>query len=98
MPYFLPIDSNQTAAAERNNIDARRRALDAVRAGATIVIFPAGGVSTAPLKLRLLPHYFAGQNGPLFHAANEVSLAWRVALLVGEINKRRGEPLTGRMG
>ncbi len=78
------------------------------------MIFPAGGVSTAPLKFPLrqfarannlpgknfayrliraaeatvLPLYFAGQNGPIFHAANSVSMAWRIALLVGQLNKR----------
>ncbi len=124
MPYFLPIDFNETEEAVRNNIEARRRALDALRAGETIVIFPAGGVSTAPLKFPLrqfaraddlpwknfayrlirsaeatvLPLYFVGQNGPMFHAASKVSLAWRIALLVGELNKRRGKPLRVTVG
>jgi putative hemolysin len=123
-PYFLPIDFNETEDAVRNNIEARRRALDALQAGETIVIFPAGGVSTAPLKLPLkqfarandlpwknfayrlirsaeatvLPLYFVGQNGPMFHAASRVSTAWRIALLVGELNKRRGKPLEVRVG
>lgn len=124
IPYFLPIDFNETDEAVRNNIEARRRALSALQAGETIVIFPAGGVSTAPLKLPLsrfaraddlpwknfayrlirsaeatvLPLYFVGQNGPMFHAASKVSLAWRVALLIGELDKRRGKPLQVRIG
>jgi len=124
MPYFLPIDFNETEDAVRNNIEARRSALAALHAGETIVIFPAGGVSTAPLKFPLkrfaraddlpwknfayrlirsaeatvLPLYFVGQNGPMFHAASKVSLAWRIALLVGEFNKRRGKPLQVRVG
>ena len=124
IPYFLPIDFNETDEAVRNNIEARRSALSALNAGETIVIFPAGGVSTAPLKLPLgrfaraddlpwknfayrlirsaeatvLPLYFVGQNGPMFHAASKVSLAWRIALLVGELNKRRGKPLHVRVG
>jgi len=124
IPYFLPIDFNETDEAMRNNIEARRRALDALHAGETIVIFPAGGVSTAPLKLPLhrfaraddlpwknfayrlirsaeatvLPLYFIGQNGPMFHAASRISMAWRIALLVGELNKRRGKPLQVRVG
>jgi putative hemolysin len=124
MPYFLPIDFNETEEATRNNIEARRRALNALQAGETIVIFPAGGVSTAPLKFPLksfvravdlpwknfayrlirsaeatvLPLYFVGQNGPMFHAASRVSMAWRIALLVGELNKRRGKPLHLRVG
>jgi putative hemolysin len=124
IPYFLPIDFNETEEAMRNNIEARRRALDALQAGETIVIFPAGGVSTAPLKFPLktvvraddlpwknfayrlirsaeatvLPLYFVGQNGPMFHAASRVSMAWRIALLIGELNKRRGKPLHVRIG
>lgn len=124
IPYFLPIDFNETEDAVRNNIEARRRALAALQAGETIVIFPAGGVSTAPLRLPLkqfaraddlpwknfayrlirsaeatvLPLYFVGQNGPMFHAASRVSMAWRIALLVGELNKRRGKPLEVRVG
>jgi putative hemolysin len=124
IPYFLPIDFNETDEAVRNNIEARRKALAALQAGETIVVFPAGGVSTAPLKLPLsrfaraddlpwknfayrlirsaeatvLPLYFVGQNGPMFHAASKVSLAWRVALLVGELDKRRGKPLQVRVG
>lgn len=123
-PYFLPIDFNETEDAVRNNIEARRRALAALQAGETIVIFPAGGVSTAPLRLPLkrfaraddlpwknfayrlirsaeatvLPLYFVGQNGPMFHAASRVSMAWRIALLIGELNKRRGKPLEVRVG
>ncbi|MGH6890896.1 MAG: 1-acyl-sn-glycerol-3-phosphate acyltransferase [Dongiaceae bacterium] len=124
IPYFLPIDFDEGDEAVRNNIEARRRALDALAAGETIVIFPAGGVSTAPLRFPLkrfaraddlrwknfayrlirsagatvLPLYFVGQNGALFHAASKVSIAWRVALLVGELNKRRGKPLQVRVG
>jgi putative hemolysin len=124
IPYFLPIDFKETEEAVRNNIEARRRALDALQAGETIVIFPAGGVSTAPLKFPLeqfarandlpwknfayrlirsaeatvLPLYFFGQNGPMFHAVSRVSVAWRIALLVGELNKRRGKPLRVRVG
>ncbi len=124
IPYFLPIDFNEGDEAVRNNIEARRRALDALDSGETIVIFPAGGVSTAPLKFPLkqfaraddlpwknfayrlirsaeatvLPLYFVGQNGPMFHAASRISLTWRVALLVGELDKRRGKPLQVRVG
>lgn len=123
-PYFLPIDFSETDAATQNNILVRRQALAALKAGETIVIFPAGGVSTAPVKLSMrpiaeaddlpwknfayrliraaeatvLPIYFEGQNGPMFHIASRVSLAWRIALLIGELNKRRGKPIRARIG
>lgn len=123
-PYFLPIDFSETEEATRNNIAVRRQALAALKAGETIVIFPAGGVSTAPVKFSVkpiaeavdlpwknfayrliraaeatvLPLYFDGQNGPMFHVASKVSMAWRIALLIGELNKRRGKPVRVRIG
>ena len=122
--YFLPIDFSETEEATRNNIDVRRQALAALKAGETIVIFPAGGVSTAPVKMSIkpiaeaedlpwknfayrlirsanatvLPLYFEGQNGAMFHIASKVSMAWRLALLLGEFNKRRGHPITVHVG
>ena len=124
VPYFLPIDFSENEAATRNNIAVRQRALAALKAGETIVIFPAGGVSTAPVKFSVkpiaeaedlpwknfayrliraaeatvLPLYFEGQNGPMFHVASKVSMAWRIALLVGELNKRRGRPVRVQIG
>lgn len=123
-PYFLPIDFSETEAATRNNIAVRQQALAALKAGETIVIFPAGGVSTAPVKFSvrpiaraedlpwknfayrliraaeatILPLYFEGQNGPMFHVASKVSMAWRIALLIGELNKRRGKPVRVQIG
>ncbi len=122
--YFLPIDFSETEEATRNNIAVRRQALAALNAGEVIVIFPAGGVSTAPVKMSIkpiaeaedlpwknfayrlirsanatvLPLYFEGQNGAMFHIASKVSMAWRLALLLGEFNKRRGQPITVRVG
>lgn len=40
-PLFPAIDFNETDEAMRNHIKLRRRALDALRAGETIVILPA---------------------------------------------------------
>lgn len=44
------------------------------------------------------PLYFAGQHGPMLHAAGRISMAWRIALLAGELNKRRGKLLHVRAG
>lgn len=122
--YLLPIDFSETEEATRNNIKARQQALAALKAGETIVIFPAGGVSTAPVKLSVkpiaaaedlpwknfayrlirtaeatvLPIYFEGQNGPMFHVASKVSMAWRIALLIGELDKRRGKAIRAQVG
>jgi putative hemolysin len=47
-PYSLPVDFSETKEALRNNLEVRHEALRLLRDGVTIVIFPAGGVATAP--------------------------------------------------
>lgn len=47
-PYSLPVDFSETKEALRNNLEVRHEALRLLREGVTIVIFPAGGVATAP--------------------------------------------------
>ncbi|MCO6390465.1 glycerol acyltransferase [Aliihoeflea aestuarii] len=46
-PYALPIDFSDTREAMANNLAVRHEAVALLRQGVTIVIFPAGGVSTA---------------------------------------------------
>ena len=46
-PYVLPVDFDRASAALRSNIATKKAALDYVREGGAIVIFPAGRVSTA---------------------------------------------------
>ncbi len=47
-PYALPIDFSETREAQAMNIATRKRALELLSQGHTIVVFPAGGVATAP--------------------------------------------------
>ena len=47
-PYSLPIDFLETKQALKNNLAVRQEALKLLKEGVTIVIFPAGGVATAP--------------------------------------------------
>ncbi len=49
-PYFLPIDFRETKAALKNNIHAKRSALEYLNQDIPILIFPAGFVSTADRK------------------------------------------------
>jgi len=46
-PYLLPVDFSETREAIQKNLQLKKDALRALAAGETIVIFPAGGVSTA---------------------------------------------------
>lgn len=47
-PYALPVDFNETKEALKNNMAIRHEALRLLKEGVTVVIFPAGGVATAP--------------------------------------------------
>jgi putative hemolysin len=46
-PYALPIDFHETKEAVQININSKRLAMQTLREGGLIVIFPAGGISTA---------------------------------------------------
>ena len=47
-PYSLAVDFTETRAAQAENIRMRNEALRLLKEGTTIVVFPAGGVATAP--------------------------------------------------
>lgn len=47
-PYSLSIDFNETKEALQNNLAVRKEAVALLKQGVTIVIFPGGGVATAP--------------------------------------------------
>jgi len=49
--YSLPVDFNDTRDALKNNIAVRHEALRLLREGTMIVVFPGGGVATAPKGL-----------------------------------------------
>jgi len=46
--YGLPVDFNPTRKAQETNIATRREALRLLKTGTTIIVFPAGGIATAP--------------------------------------------------
>ncbi|MCU0829913.1 MAG: lysophospholipid acyltransferase family protein [Rhizobiaceae bacterium] len=50
-PYALPVDFEETKEAMATNLAMRREALAFLKSGGTIIIFPAGGVATAPKGL-----------------------------------------------
>jgi putative hemolysin len=47
-PYSLPIDFSDTKDALKNNMAVRHEAVRLLKQGVIIVVFPAGGVATAP--------------------------------------------------
>ncbi|MCA0001006.1 MULTISPECIES: lysophospholipid acyltransferase family protein [unclassified Mesorhizobium] len=47
-PYSLPIDFSETKDALKNNMAVRHEAVRLLKERVTIVVFPAGGVATAP--------------------------------------------------
>lgn len=54
-PYLVPIDFRGTSEAIRNNVESRRTALNKLKEGFPVIIFPGGGVATrnrigGPLK------------------------------------------------
>ena len=49
-PFSLPIDFEPTRAAQATNLATRKEALRLLAEGTTIVVFPGGGVSTAPIN------------------------------------------------
>jgi putative hemolysin len=47
-PYALPVDFAETKAAQAANLRMRQEAIGLLKQGVTVVVFPAGGVATAP--------------------------------------------------
>lgn len=47
-PYSLPVDFSETKEAVKANMAIRHEAMRLLKEGVTIVVFPAGGVATAP--------------------------------------------------
>jgi len=47
-PYSLPIDFSESREAMKTNLRSRAEAKELLASGTTIIVFPAGGVATAP--------------------------------------------------
>jgi len=118
-PNLLPIAFDESRRARLLNIASCRQALGHLKAGGTLIIFPAGRVSTAmrifdkatdaPWKAfvatlvasarpSVLPLYFEGQNGWLFHAGAKFGESAREALLMREVTRRIGARISLRIG
>ena len=47
-PYLLPIEFSENREAIRTNVRARQKAVAALQRGEAVIVFPSGGVATAP--------------------------------------------------
>ncbi|MGD9043521.1 MAG: lysophospholipid acyltransferase family protein [Desulfobacterales bacterium] len=47
-PYLLPIEFSKNREASRTNVRARQKAVAALQRGQAVIVFPSGGVATAP--------------------------------------------------
>jgi putative hemolysin len=59
-------------------------------------IFPAKLIQAA--RADVVPIYFDGQNGRLFHIASRISLTLRLSLLIREFKRLSGTKITARVG
>lgn len=47
-PYLLPVDFSETKEALAANLQMRKDAMELVKGGGCVIVFPSGGVATAP--------------------------------------------------
>ncbi|TPP11041.1 lysophospholipid acyltransferase family protein [Rhizobium glycinendophyticum] len=59
-------------------------------------MFPAKLIQAA--RANVVPVYFEGQNGRLFHLASKISLTLRVSLLIREFRRLSGSAISARVG
>lgn len=59
-------------------------------------MFPAKLIQSA--KANVIPIYFEGQNGRLFHLASKLSMTLRVSLLIREFRRLSGSTINSRIG
>lgn len=119
VPYSLPISFDETKEAVALNLKTRQEAVQLLKQGVTIVIFPSGGVATAPkivgqaqdlpwkmfvarmvqaAQASVIPVYFEGQNGRLFHFVSQFSMTLRTSLLIREFQRLCGRPIQAHIG
>lgn len=118
-PYSLPVSFEETKEALALNLKTRQEAVQLLKEGVTIIIFPSGGVATAPKGLgraqdlpwkmfvarlvqtaraSVIPVYFEGQNGRVFHLVSQFSLTLRTSLLIREFQRLYGKQIKAWIG
>lgn len=118
--FALAVDFEPTKQALKTNLASRGEALEAIKRGEVIAIFPGGGVATAkfPLyreteefqwktfaakliqtaKCPVVPIFFPGRNGFLFHFTSGFSTSLRLSLLISEFGKQMNKPIDISIG
>ncbi|MEL6435867.1 MAG: lysophospholipid acyltransferase family protein [Pseudomonadota bacterium] len=118
-PYSLPISFEESKEAVAMNLKTRKEAVSLLKEGVTIIVFPSGGVATAPKGLgrardlpwkmfvarlvqsaqaSVIPVYFEGQNGRVFHLVSQFSLTLRTSLLIREFQRLYGKQIKAWIG
>lgn len=74
-PWTLPVDFSNTAEAMRTNLQSRAAAIELLRQGECLILFPAGQVATAPrICGRALEHTWHSFVGRIVQAAEPTIL------------------------
>src|ERR1700677_2825969 len=95
--FILPVDFSGAEGAEKTNLASRAAARAHLAKGGAVVVFPAGGISTAPDKLGRKAAV-GGQNSRLFQIASHVSQTIRLSLIFHEVKARIGAGLPVAIG
>lgn len=117
--FFLPISFDESKEAIRRNIESKKIALNEISQGNPVVIFPGGGVATAPRfwmkaqelewkkfvaklisqsKATVIPIYFPGQNSRLFQIVSNMSMDFRISMLLNEVRNKIGKTIKVEIG
>lgn len=116
---ILPLDFSETKEALQTNVRSRSAALNFLKNGGAVGIFPAGAVATAPAPFghardglwktfaakmilqsgaSVVPVHFQGSNSRAFQVASHLNYTLRMALLLGEFERRVGTEVRMSIG
>ena len=117
--FFLPVSFEESKDAIKRNIESKKISLAEISEGNPIVIFPGGGVATAPKfwmkaqelewknfvgklirqsEATVIPVFFPGQNSRLFQLVSNLSMNFRISMLLNEVRNKIGKTIKVEIG